>query len=130
MTLSRRDLLKLGAAGAACACLPGRSLAASLFARLRLPERHRVLVLLQMSGGNDGLSMLVPHADDVYHRSRRTTRIKAEDVLKLSDYAGLHPNMKALKALWDAGKVAVVQGAGYPNPNRSHFESMDIWHSA
>jgi uncharacterized protein (DUF1501 family) len=129
MTLSRRDLLKLGGAGIACACLPGRSLA-GVFARLRFDASGRVLVLLQLSGGNDGLSTVVPFADDVYHRSRKATRILPGEVLKIDDHVGLNPGLGRLKALYDQGSVAIIQGAGYPNPNRSHFESMDIWHTA
>lgn len=129
MTLSRRDLLKLGAAGLTCACLPGRSVA-GVFGRIRFDASDRVLVLLQMSGGNDGLSTVVPYADDAYHRSRKTTRIRAEDVLRINDRVGLNPSLKGLNALYAKGSVAIIQGAGYPNPNRSHFESMDIWHTA
>src|SRR5262245_60212368 len=113
MTLSRRDLLKLGAAGMACACIPGRSVA-GVFGRIRFDASDRVLVLLQLSGGNDGLSTVVPYADDAYHRSRKTTRIRPEEVLKLDDRVGLNPSLKSLKALYDKGSVAVIQGAGYP----------------
>lgn len=88
------------------------------------------LVLLQFSGGNDGVSMVVPHGDDAYARARRATRIEAKDVLRLDDYRGLHPALTRLRALHDAGKVAWIEGAGYPTPIRSHFKSYEIWHTA
>lgn len=90
----------------------------------------RVLVLLQLSGGNDGLSTVVPYADDGYHRARKATRIDSKDVLRLDDYRGLHPALSRLRKHYDAGRVAIVEGCGYPDPIRSHFQSMEVWHSA
>ena len=88
-----------------------------------------ILVVVQLGGGNDGLSMVVPYADDAYHRVRPTIGIEAKSVLKLDDYVSLHPELLSVKSLFDEGKMALVQGVGYPNPNRSHFRSMDIWQS-
>src|SRR6266567_959919 len=93
-------------------------------------KSNRILIVLQLSGGNDGLNTLIPFADPEYARLRPTLGVAASDVLRLTDSVGLNPNLSKLKALYDQGKVAVVQGVGYPNPNRSHFRSMDIWHSA
>jgi uncharacterized protein (DUF1501 family) len=93
-------------------------------------KQGRILVVLQLSGGNDGLNTLIPFADPGYEKLRPTLGIAPNDVLHLTDSVGLHPSLDKLKALYDAGKVAVIQGVGYPNPNRSHFRSMDIWHSA
>jgi len=93
-------------------------------------KKDRILVVLQLSGGNDGINTLVPFADPAYATLRPTLGVPAGDVLKLTDNVGLHPNLKNFKALYDGGKLAIVQGVGYPNPNRSHFRSMDIWHSA
>lgn len=90
----------------------------------------KILVVVQLSGGNDGLNTVVPYADDAYHRARAALAIPRDRVLKINDYLGLHPNLAPIKALYDAGQLAIVQGVGYPNPNRSHFRSMDIWHSA
>lgn len=90
----------------------------------------RILVLVELAGGNDGLNTVVPYADDAYHRARPGVGIDAGAVLKLDDYHGLHPAMTGLKELHDAGSLGVLQGIGYPNPDRSHFRSMDIWHSA
>jgi uncharacterized protein (DUF1501 family) len=87
------------------------------------------LVVVELNGGNDGLNTVVPYADDVYHRSRPTLRIAADKVLKLDDRVGLHPALKPLHRLWQEGQVKIVQNAGYPNPNRSHFRSLQIWHA-
>jgi uncharacterized protein (DUF1501 family) len=91
---------------------------------------NKILVVLQLSGGNDGLNTLVPFADPGYARLRPSLGIAGADVLPLTDSVGLHPALGAFKSLFDQGKLAVVQGVGYPNPNRSHFRSMDIWHTA
>lgn len=89
-----------------------------------------ILVVLQLSGGNDGINTVIPFADPNYNKLRPELGFAASDVLHLTDSVGLNPNLSKVKALYDQGKVAVVQGVGYPNPNRSHFRSMDIWHSA
>lgn len=90
----------------------------------------RILVLIQLSGGNDGLNTVTPFADDEYHRLRPSLALEKDEVLKLDDSIGLHPAMKGCKALYDEGSLGIVQGVGYPNPNRSHFRSMDIWQTA
>ncbi len=92
--------------------------------------RGRVLVILQLAGGNDGLNTVVPYADDAYYRARPRLAIQAGECLKLDDHVGLHPALNGLQRLFDAGQLSIVQGVGYPNPNRSHFRSMDIWHTA
>ncbi|HEY8665169.1 MAG TPA: DUF1501 domain-containing protein [Tepidisphaeraceae bacterium] len=89
-----------------------------------------ILVVVQLAGGNDGLNTVIPYADDHYHRARPALGHDAKDVLKIDSYIGLHPNLTALKKLYDDGHAAIIQGVGYPNPNRSHFRSMDIWQSA
>jgi uncharacterized protein (DUF1501 family) len=93
-------------------------------------KKKNILVVLQLSGGNDGINTLIPFGDANYAKLRPTLEIAATDVLKLTDSVGLHPSLAKLKTLYDQGKMAVIQGVGYPNPNRSHFRSMDIWHSA
>jgi uncharacterized protein (DUF1501 family) len=90
----------------------------------------RVLVVIQLDGGNDGLNTVIPHADENYPRFRRELRIKANEILKLNESIGLHPGMKPAAELFEDGRLTIVQGVGYPNPNRSHFESMSIWHHA
>ncbi|PYK36967.1 MAG: hypothetical protein DME49_13650 [Verrucomicrobia bacterium] len=89
-----------------------------------------ILVVLQMAGGNDGLNMVVPYADDIYYRSRPKLGLPADKVLKLNSYAGLNGKLTGLKALFDEGHLSIVQGVGYPNPNRSHFRSTEIWQTA
>jgi uncharacterized protein (DUF1501 family) len=89
-----------------------------------------ILVVLQMAGGNDGLNTVVPFANDHYLRARSRLRITADQTLKLDDGLGLHPNLAGFKSLYDSGKLCIVQGIGYPNPNRSHFRSTEIWHTA
>jgi uncharacterized protein (DUF1501 family) len=94
------------------------------------PGQDNILVILEMSGGNDGLNTVIPYADDLYHKARPTLRQTANQVIRLDDHVGLHSAMQGLKGLWQQGQLAVVQGVGYPNPQRSHFEAMDIWQSA
>ena len=90
----------------------------------------KILVVVQLSGGNDGLSTVIPYADDEYHRARPQIGHDANTLHKLNDYIGLHPNLGPIADMIEKGKAAVIQGVGYPNPNRSHFRSMDIWQSA
>lgn len=90
----------------------------------------KVLVVVQLAGGNDGLNTVVPFADDTYHRVRPGIRHDPKALHKLNDATGLHPNLRPLLELYEQGNMAVVQAVGYPNPNRSHFRAMDIWHSA
>jgi uncharacterized protein (DUF1501 family) len=89
-----------------------------------------ILVVLQMAGGNDGLNMVVPYADDAYHRARPRLGLAADKILKIDNYLGLNPKLTGLRALFDEGHIAIVQGVGYPNPNRSHFRSTEIWQTA
>lgn len=92
--------------------------------------RDRVLVVLQLGGGNDGLNTVVPFERDEYYRVRPTLALKREQLLRISHSLGLHPALTGFRELFEAGQLAVVQGVGYPNPDRSHFRSMDIWHTA
>ncbi len=89
-----------------------------------------ILIILQMAGGNDGLNTVIPHGNDFYYKARPRIGIAANQVLKLNDQLGLHPGLTGLKELYDGGHVAIVQGVGYPNPNRSHFRSTEIWQTA
>ena len=90
----------------------------------------KILVVVQLAGGNDGLSTIVPYADDAYQRARGGIAMAGNKVLKINDYVGLHPGLAPLKAMYDDGHLGIVQGVGYPNPNRSHFRATDIWSSA
>lgn len=89
-----------------------------------------ILVVMQLAGGNDGLNTVVPFADDAYYRARPGLAIAAEKVRRIDDYCGLHPSLENLGALLVEGHASVVQGVGYPNPNRSHFRATEIWHTA
>ena len=93
-------------------------------------QREKVLVVVQLSGGNDYLNCIVPWEDPRYRDSRASVRITEEDVIPLDNGLGLNPGMAAFKDLYDEGKVAIIHGIGYPVPSRSHFRSMDIWHTA
>ncbi|MFN0072681.1 MAG: DUF1501 domain-containing protein [Chloroflexota bacterium] len=89
----------------------------------------RLLIVVQLSGGDDGLNAVVPYGDGLYYQLRPQLAIQGDQVLPLNDRVGLHPSLKSFKALWDQDKLAVIQGVGYPDPSRSHFRSMDIWHT-
>jgi uncharacterized protein (DUF1501 family) len=93
-------------------------------------RREKALVVIQLSGGNDCLNTVVPYTNGLYYDFRPTVNIAAENVLPIDDTFGFHPSMGPIKRLWDEGKVAIINGIGYPHPDRSHFRSMDIWHTA
>ena len=130
---SRRDFLKQGLlptfAGSAVPSIFANGVAAAAADSPSAPRNDRILVLLQLAGGNDGLNTVIPYQDGAYHDARPTLR-QDQGVLMLDNQVGLHPNLKALKSSWDAGQLAIVQGVGYPNPNLSHFASMSIWETA
>lgn len=89
-----------------------------------------ILVVLQMAGGNDGLNTVVPYGDDEYHKARPRIAKKERDLIKVVDGLGLNKQLKGLAGLYDEGDLAIVQGVGYPNPNRSHFVSTSVWETA
>jgi uncharacterized protein (DUF1501 family) len=89
-----------------------------------------ILIVLQMAGGNDGINTVVPYGSDFYYKARPRIGIKADQILKLNDTVGLHPSLTSFKELYDNGHLSIVQGVGYPNPNRSHFRSTEIWQTA
>jgi uncharacterized protein (DUF1501 family) len=135
--LSRRQFLRTGFFGLGFgAALPGifgqasAALAAQTFHGGAEPHPERILVVVELSGGNDGLDTLIPYGDDAYHRARPTLRHTDRSLLRVDDYLAVHPSLGGLKRILDDGLVAVVQGCGYPNPNRSHFSSMEYWHTA
>lgn len=133
MQLDRRALLAGCGASAGLALLSTRADGAvKLFgsAALAPTGAARSLVLVQLSGGNDGLDTIVPFGDDVYRRQRPTLGLAKAATLAIDDYKGFHGSLKRVKAHFDAGRVALIEGAGYPQPVRSHFKSLDIWHTA
>ena len=91
---------------------------------------ERNLVVVQLSGGNDALNTLIPYNNGLYYDFRPHVNIKPEDAIVLDDNLGLNPALSPFKDIWDNGNMAIINGIGYPNPNRSHFRSMDIWHTA
>jgi uncharacterized protein (DUF1501 family) len=137
---TRRQFLRTSALGAAASwTLPVflektffalNAMAADSLTQTVTGKDGTILVVLQMAGGNDGLNMVVPFADDAYHKARPKLGLSADKILKLNDYAGLNGKMTGLKALFDDGHLGVIQGVGYPNPNRSHFRSTEIWQTA
>ncbi len=94
------------------------------------PSGKKNLIVIQFSGGNDGLNTVIPYNNDIYYKLRKNIGIKKEEVLMLDKELGLNPAMAAFKGLYDQGYVTVLNNVGYPNPDRSHFRSMDIWQSA
>jgi uncharacterized protein (DUF1501 family) len=126
--ISRRDVLKGSALLSLSPVIPA-FLART--ARAALPQRERrVLVTLQLDGGNDGINTVIPFGDAAYAKCRRELRLPADKLFKIGDGLGLHPSMRHAADLLESGRLAIVQGVGYPNPNRSHFESMNIWQTA
>ncbi len=130
MSTNRRDFLKLlGTAGVVSLAGPAPSLWSSALGA-EAAKSDRVLVLIQMAGGNDGLNTVIPYSHDAYLKTRPSLAIGKGAALKLNDTLGLHPAMTGFRDLWEANRLAIVQGVGYPKPDRSHFRSMDIWHAA
>ncbi len=117
--MNRRDFLALLASAPMAALADGA-----------LPKAHRHLVLIELKGGNDGLNTLVPYRDSLYYAMRPSLALPADQCLPLDESRALHPGLADLMPLWQARDIAIVEGLGYANPNRSHFRSIDIWHSA
>jgi uncharacterized protein (DUF1501 family) len=126
--LTRRSFLRSSSVVALSSTLP---LFVTRSAAAAAPDKDAcALVVVEMDGGNDALNTVVPHADENYAKLRPRLKLVPKRLVKLTDSVGLHPALKALDKLLDAGQLAVLPGVGYPNPNRSHFESMAIWHTA
>ena len=129
--VTRRDFLCSGIAAAGVGIIAPPVLAKSVFAATMDGNHNdRVLVVLQLGGGNDGLNTVIPYADPAYLTARPTIGIKPDEVLHLDDHVGLNPVMPGIKKLFDGGQVAVVQGVGYDNPTYSHFEGLYVWEHA
>lgn len=124
LIINRRTFLQTGSLASASMMLP-KFLKA--FGRKKLPGDNKTLVVVQLSGGNDGLNTVIPYRNDIYYRVRPLLGIKRQSALPLNDELGIHPALKGLKELYDDGLLGVLNSVGYPNPNRSHFRSMDIW---
>src|SRR5262245_35660362 len=134
MQYNRRQFLRFSLAGSSMVALTG---AVPNFLCRAVPQtpaaqaqgaRDTILVVVQLTGGNDGLNTVIPFNNADYNRLRPTLRI--QNSLRVNDSLGLHPSMTGLHGLLQDNALCIVQGVGYPNPSQSHFRSMDIWHAA
>ncbi|HKP32131.1 MAG TPA: DUF1501 domain-containing protein [Chitinophagaceae bacterium] len=128
MLFKRREFLQVGSLATASFMVPQflKAFEKGEF----VPPGNKVLVVLQLSGGNDGLNTVIPVRNDIYYNLRPRLGIEKSKSALLTDEVGLHPALSGLKELYDDGSLGVLNSVGYPNPDRSHFRSMDIWHSA
>lgn len=130
-SMKRRDFLSRSALAATGSLLIPNFLKA--FERQHLNHGslgEKKLVIIQLSGGNDGLNTIIPYQNDIYYKLRPSLSIPKSNVLKITDEQGFNPVMDGMKKLYDEGLISILNSVGYPNPNRSHFRSMDIWQSA
>jgi uncharacterized protein (DUF1501 family) len=130
MTTNRREFLLRGVGVVGAGAAVPTYLVRTALAAPAAEAGQRVVLLLQLGGGNDALSSLVPYGHKEYAQVRQATRIKDEEVIKLNNELGLHPKLTGFKELFDQGAFAAIPGVGYPNPNYSHFTATDIWHTA
>jgi uncharacterized protein (DUF1501 family) len=128
MLLKRRTFIQNGSLAAASMMVP--QFLKAFEKKAMVPQGNKVMVVLQLSGGNDGLNTVIPVSNDLYYKLRPSLSIKKDLAFNLTSDAGLHPALKSFKALYDEGQLGIMNGVGYPNPDRSHFRSMDIWQSA
>jgi uncharacterized protein (DUF1501 family) len=128
MLIKRKQFLQIGSLATASMMLP-KFLKAFEKPKM-VPPGNKVVVVIQFSGGNDGLNTVIPLRNDIYYRERPVIGITKDKALLLTDETGLNPALEAFKGLYDDGSLAIMNSVGYPNPDRSHFRSMDIWQSA
>lgn len=126
--LSRRDFLGRSALIALAPTIP--AFLARTARALPADRDGRILVVIQLDGGNDGINTVVPFSDDAYARSRKSLRLEKDRVIKIDDRTALHASLQELDKLLHGGRLAIVQGVGYPNPSRSHAQGMAVWQSA
>jgi uncharacterized protein (DUF1501 family) len=124
--MNRRNFLKSSSLASTAVLTPAflRSMAGAYTTASRA---GKILIVLQLSGGNDGLNTIVPYGNDIYYQQRPTLGIQPGEVVQLTDQQGLHPALAPLQSLYDQGELSIINSVGYPNPDRSHFRSMDIW---
>jgi uncharacterized protein (DUF1501 family) len=128
MIIKRKKFIQLGSLATASVMMP--KFLKAFEGRNVVPAGNKVVVILQLSGGNDGLNTVIPYRNDLYYKSRPGIGIAKDKSLMISDEAGLHPALTSFKSLYDDGSLGIMNNVGYPNPDRSHFRSMDIWHTA
>src|SRR3954471_14427708 len=125
MLIRRKDFLQLGSFATASLLVP--KFLRALETGSMVPPGNKVLVILQLSGGNDGLNTVIPVRNDIYYRERPKLGIEKTKALSLTEEVGLHPELTAFADLYHDGNLGILNSVGYPNPDRSHFRSMDIW---
>lgn len=128
MLFKRKEFLQIGSLATASLMMP--KFLKAFDGKTLVPPGNKVLVVLQFSGGNDGLNTVIPVRNDIYYRSRPKLGIEKDKALSLTDEAGINPALQSFKGFFDEGNLGIINGVGYPNPDRSHFRSMDIWQSA
>lgn len=128
MLIKRKEFIQIGSLATASMLMP-RFLKA-FENKNAVPPGNKVVIVLQLSGGNDGLNTVIPFQNDLYYKARPQLGISTSSVLKLDDEVALHPALNVFKQLYDEGNLGIINSVGYPNPDRSHFRSMDIWQSA
>ena len=128
MLIKRRNFIQIGSLATSTILVP--NFLKAFEKPQMLPPGNKVVVVIQFSGGNDGLNTVIPFRNDIYYKERPGLSIKKEEALQLNDEVGLHPSLTHFRTLHDKGNLAILNNVGYPNPDRSHFRSMDIWQSA
>ena len=128
MLIKRKEFLQIGSLASASLMMP--KFLKAFEKKTLVPPGNKVLVVLQLSGGNDGLNTIIPVRNDIYYKSRPKLGISKNTALQLTDDAGINPALPFFKNLFDEGNLGIINSVGYPNPDRSHFRSMDIWQSA
>lgn len=128
MLIKRKEFLQVGSLATASFMLP--KFLKAFEKPMMVPPGNKVVVVIQLSGGNDGLNTVIPVNNDIYYKARPVLGVKKDKALLLTDEVGLNPALQAFKGLYDDGSLGILNSVGYPNPDRSHFRSMDIWHSA
>lgn len=127
MIIKRRDFIQLGSLATASVMMP--KFLKAFEGRSMVPPGNKVLVVIQFSGGNDGLNTVIPVRNDIYYRQRPNLGIEKNASLLINDEVGLHPALSGFRDLYNDGALGIMNDVGYPNPDRSHFRSMDIWQS-
>lgn len=128
MYIKRKEFIQIGSLATASLLLP--KFLKAFEGQTMVPLGNKVVVILQLSGGNDGLNTVIPVRNDLYYKARPRLGITKDKSLLLTDEVGLNPALTGFKELFDDGSLGIINSVGYPNPDRSHFRSMDIWHTA
>ena len=128
MIIKRKEFIQIGSLATASMMLP--KFLKAFEKPMMVPPGNKVVVVIQFSGGNDGLNTVIPVRNDIYYKERPVIGIAKDKAVLLTDEVGLNPALESFKGLYDDGSLAILNSVGYPNPDRSHFRSMDIWQSA